>query len=178
MMNTTRSTSPLSTTTGDGRLGVLSLGSDSVRNNMRMGVESLVVVAHAMGRTLVIPPQQHLYLLTEMHQDKHDSQAHNDMGFEDFYDIRLLRYRILTEFGYPLTGSGRRRASTSWRCPSSCGRRQSQDSFAASCHRISALTSGAASSGTTSSSGLFLRRYRYGLTLRRQGGRHDSLLEQ
>lgn len=34
-------------------------------NNVRMGMESLIVVAHAMGRTLVVPPQQHLYLLGE-----------------------------------------------------------------------------------------------------------------
>lgn len=32
-------------------------------NNIRMGLECLIVVAHAMGRTLVIPPQHHLYLL-------------------------------------------------------------------------------------------------------------------
>ena len=59
---------------------------------MRMGVESLAVVAHAMGRTVVIPPQQHLYLISENHKDKHDAKPHNEMGFEDFYDINLLRY--------------------------------------------------------------------------------------
>ena len=32
-------------------------------NNARIGMECLIVVAHAMGRTIVIPPQQHLYLL-------------------------------------------------------------------------------------------------------------------
>ena len=58
---------------------------------MRMGVESLAVVAHAMGRTLVIPPQQHLYLISKNHKDKHDAKPHNEMGFEDFYDIHLLR---------------------------------------------------------------------------------------
>lgn len=60
-------------------------------NNIRMGVEALIVIAHAMGRTLVIPPQQHLYLLGANHQDKHDKQAHDEMGFEDFFDIDLLR---------------------------------------------------------------------------------------
>lgn len=60
-------------------------------NNIRMGVESLIVIAHAMGRTLVIPPQQHLYLLGANHQDKHDKKAHDEMGFEDFFDIDLLR---------------------------------------------------------------------------------------
>jgi hypothetical protein len=60
-------------------------------NNVRMGVESLIVVAHAMGRTLVIPPQQHLYLLGAMHKDPHDKDSHDEMGFEDFFDINLLR---------------------------------------------------------------------------------------
>eukprot|EP01036_Dinobryon_divergens_P026489 gene26490-35150_t len=49
-------------------------------NNARIGMECLIVVAHATGRTIVIPPQQHLYLL-----------AHDEMGFEDFFDVQLLR---------------------------------------------------------------------------------------
>ena len=56
-----------------------------------MGVECLIVIAHAMGRTLVIPPQQHLYLLRRTHKDPHDKSAHDEMGFEDFYDIDLLQ---------------------------------------------------------------------------------------
>lgn len=60
-------------------------------NNMRMGIECLIVAAHAMGRTLVIPPQQHLYLLGRTHKDKHDTEAHDEMGFEDMYNIDLLR---------------------------------------------------------------------------------------
>lgn len=54
-------------------------------------MECVLVVAHAMGRTLVIPPQQHLYLLGQEHKDKHDTKAHDEMGFEDFFDISLLR---------------------------------------------------------------------------------------
>lgn len=60
-------------------------------NNVRMSLESLIVVAHAMGRTLVVPPQQHLYLLGETHKDPHDKKPHDEMGFEDFFDIELLR---------------------------------------------------------------------------------------
>lgn len=60
-------------------------------NNVRMSLESLIVVAHAMGRTLVIPPQQHLYLLGATHKDPHDAKAHDEMGFEDFFDLDLLR---------------------------------------------------------------------------------------
>lgn len=60
-------------------------------NNVRMSLESLIVVAHAMGRTLVVPPQQHLYLIDQLHKDSHDEKPNKDMGFEDFFDIELLR---------------------------------------------------------------------------------------
>ena len=63
----------------------------SCRNNVRMALECVLVVAHAMGRTLVIPPPQHLYLLGAKHQDKHDKEAHDEMGFEDFFDLDLLQ---------------------------------------------------------------------------------------
>jgi hypothetical protein len=59
-------------------------------NNVRMGVECVIVMAHAMGRTLVIPPQQHLYLLDKTHKDHHEETAHDEMGFDDFFDISLL----------------------------------------------------------------------------------------
>jgi hypothetical protein len=58
---------------------------------VRMSLECLIVVAHAMGRTLVIPPQQHLYLLGKTHQDPHDKKPHDEMGFEDFFDIERLQ---------------------------------------------------------------------------------------
>ena len=60
-------------------------------NNVRMGMECLLVIAHATGRTLVVPPQQHLYLLGVNHQDKGDEKPHDEMGFEDFFDLDLLR---------------------------------------------------------------------------------------
>ena len=33
-----------------------------------MGLECMIVLAHAFGRTLVVPPQQHLYLLGKQHK--------------------------------------------------------------------------------------------------------------
>jgi hypothetical protein len=42
-----------------------------------MSLECVIVIAHAMGRTLVVPPQQHLYLLGQTHKDK-DSEQPND----------------------------------------------------------------------------------------------------
>ena len=59
-------------------------------NNIRMGMECHIVMAHAMGRTLVIPAQQHLYLLGRTHVDKHGNKR-DEMGFEDFFDMDLLR---------------------------------------------------------------------------------------
>ncbi len=60
-------------------------------NNVRMSLECNLVIAHATGRTLVIPPQQHLYLLTEKHKDEGvDKKEHNEMGFEDFFSLNLL----------------------------------------------------------------------------------------
>ena len=40
---------------------------------------------------IVIPPPQHLYLLAENHKDSHDKTAHDEMGFDDFFDLNLLR---------------------------------------------------------------------------------------
>jgi hypothetical protein len=44
-------------------------------NNVRMGLECFIVLAHAMGRTLVVPPQQHLYLLGKTHKDEGDEKV-------------------------------------------------------------------------------------------------------
>jgi hypothetical protein len=60
-------------------------------NNMRMAIECLIVCAHAMGRTVVLPPFQNLYLLSARHRDKHDAATHSQMGFEDFFALDILR---------------------------------------------------------------------------------------
>lgn len=69
-------------------------------NNGRMSYECFAVLAHAMGRTLVLPPRQHLYLLSNKHKDEEDAKAHDDMGFEDFYEVPLLKshkgFKVLT----------------------------------------------------------------------------------
>lgn len=58
-------------------------------NNIRMGMECLIVLAHAMGRTLIIPPPQNLYLLNKGHVDPSGKEK-RQMGFEDFFDLSLL----------------------------------------------------------------------------------------
>ena len=59
-------------------------------NNIRMGMECLIVLAHAMGRTLIIPPPQHLYLLNKGHVEESGKEK-RQMGFEDFFDLTLLK---------------------------------------------------------------------------------------
>ena len=52
-------------------------------NNIRMSMETVFGLAHAMGRTLVLPPEQRMYLLT-----KRDVQAQKkDFGFQDFFPL-------------------------------------------------------------------------------------------
>lgn len=61
-------------------------------NNIRMGLECMIVMAHAMGRTLIVPPQDHLYLLTAQHKDHPlAADSHDEMQFEDFFDLDLLK---------------------------------------------------------------------------------------
>ena len=51
-------------------------------NNIRMGMETALVLAHSMGRTLVLPPSQRFYLL-----NKSDSPQKNSFGFGDFFHL-------------------------------------------------------------------------------------------
>ena len=60
-------------------------------NNMRMAMEILLMVAHATGRTIVAPPPQHLYLLSVKHKHHGEMNYHFKTGFEDFYDLELLK---------------------------------------------------------------------------------------
>jgi hypothetical protein len=68
-------------------------------NNIRMSLECVLVFTHAMGRTLVSPPRQNLYLLDKAHKDK-KGKMRSGMGFEDFFDLDLLKshkgYHIIT----------------------------------------------------------------------------------
>lgn len=49
-------------------------------NNIRMSMETATVLAHAMGRTLVLPPEQRMYLLWN---DK--NHKNNRFTFKDFF---------------------------------------------------------------------------------------------
>lgn len=53
-------------------------------NNIRMAMETVLVLAHAMGRTLVLPPKKGMYLLGkgESHQ--------NQFSFNDFFHLDAI----------------------------------------------------------------------------------------
>ena len=50
-------------------------------NNIRMGMETALVLAHSMGRTLVLPPPQRFYLLNK------DAAQKNTFDFGDFFHL-------------------------------------------------------------------------------------------
>eukprot|EP00980_Cylindrotheca_fusiformis_P021991 scaffold8865_cov67-Cylindrotheca_fusiformis.AAC.1 len=54
-------------------------------NNIRMAMESLLATAFAMGRTLVLPPHQGMYLL-----NKKDNQQRNTFSFEHFFHMERI----------------------------------------------------------------------------------------
>jgi hypothetical protein len=49
-------------------------------NNIRMSMETAVALAHAMGRTLVLPPEQNIYLL-----GREETKKSNRFTFHDFF---------------------------------------------------------------------------------------------
>jgi len=54
-------------------------------NNIRMAMETVVVMAHAMGRTLVLPPEQRFYLLM-----KNKKNEKTGFSFADFFHLDSL----------------------------------------------------------------------------------------
>lgn len=51
-------------------------------NNIRMAYETILVLAHATGRTLVLPPEKKMYLL-----GKGGKEHKNDFSFHDFFHL-------------------------------------------------------------------------------------------
>eukprot|EP00569_Conticribra_weissflogii_P003739 CAMPEP_0171329334 /NCGR_PEP_ID=MMETSP0878-20121228/1199_1 /TAXON_ID=67004 /ORGANISM="Thalassiosira weissflogii, Strain CCMP1336" /LENGTH=569 /DNA_ID=CAMNT_0011829301 /DNA_START=239 /DNA_END=1948 /DNA_ORIENTATION=+ len=56
-------------------------------NNIRMSLETIILMAHAMGRTLVMPPSQGMYLLRK---DRDKQKVH--FSFDDFYHMEQVGY--------------------------------------------------------------------------------------
>ena len=63
-------------------------------NNIRMAMETAVVMAVAMGRTLVLPPNSNMYLLWEQpHNTLRKNQAAGT-GFDDFFHLQSLTHEL------------------------------------------------------------------------------------
>lgn len=62
-------------------------------NNIRMSLETVLTLAHAMGRTLVLPPAHEMYLLyddqTKNGEQKSQPQNHH-FGFSDFFPMESI----------------------------------------------------------------------------------------
>jgi hypothetical protein len=54
-------------------------------NNVRMGVETVVALAHAMGRTLVVPPDRSIWAL-----DSAENNQKNSFSFEEFFHFESI----------------------------------------------------------------------------------------
>eukprot|EP00985_Skeletonema_marinoi_P029710 scaffold28772_cov69-Skeletonema_marinoi.AAC.1 len=57
-------------------------------NNIRTSMETMIVMAHAMSRTLVMPPSQQMYLLRK---DKGKKRIHFSLT-HDFYHLEQVGY--------------------------------------------------------------------------------------
>lgn len=58
-------------------------------NNKRMAMETILAMAVAMGRTLVLPPDQRFYMLSEQTGKDGKPQRHH-FSFEDFFPLKQI----------------------------------------------------------------------------------------
>jgi hypothetical protein len=60
-------------------------------NNIRMAFETTLALAVAMGRVLVLPPEQPMYLLEKKKHDKHQREQRTSFSFQHFFDLEAIR---------------------------------------------------------------------------------------
>lgn len=59
-------------------------------NNIRMAMETILALAFAMGRTLVLPPEKELYLLSKKKQTRHGKSQKTEFSFADFFHMESI----------------------------------------------------------------------------------------
>jgi GDP-fucose protein O-fucosyltransferase len=59
-------------------------------NNIRMAFETTLALAVAMGRTLVLPPEQRMYLLTKKTHEKHGKDQRATFSFQHFFHMEAI----------------------------------------------------------------------------------------
>jgi len=65
-------------------------------NNIRMAMETALVMSHAMGRTLVLPPEQRMYLLDKLKGEQQSSFGFNDFFHLDAISIEHRGFKVIT----------------------------------------------------------------------------------
>lgn len=59
-------------------------------NNIRMAMETILALAFAMGRTLVLPPEKQLYLLSKKKRTRHGQEQKTEFSFADFFHMESI----------------------------------------------------------------------------------------
>ena len=59
-------------------------------NNIRMAMETVLAMAAAMGRTLVLPPEAGMYLLTKSAHEKSGTRQQNTFSFNHFFPMEKI----------------------------------------------------------------------------------------
>ena len=65
-------------------------------NNIRMAMETALVMGHATGRTLVLPPEQRMYLIDKGVGDQRASFGFNDFFHLDAISIEHRGFKVIT----------------------------------------------------------------------------------
>jgi hypothetical protein len=59
-------------------------------NNIRMAMETVLALAFSMGRTLVLPPEKRLYLLSQTKKTRHGVTQKHAFSFADFFHMNSI----------------------------------------------------------------------------------------
>ena len=65
-------------------------------NNIRMAMETALVMSHAMGRTLVLPPEQRMYLMSNAKGEQKNAFSFNDFFHLDAISIEHKGFKVIT----------------------------------------------------------------------------------